>query len=186
MFEKYLTEAKKVYEFSIGVAGELPEGFEDSLESALDRYSVASMSTGKKTPIQERPLDFPQLSNCEVTYYEAELNYPTTPQVLEEYLSMCCGVERASVIVRTKQDPRIDYQTQEDETNYQSKLDTLEMEQADPDAQNTVGTNRVMDLLKELEEARKERENDPIADVTPGKTTDIKDSGVSISPVGSK
>ena len=29
MFEKYLNEAKKIYEFSIGVAGELPEGFAD-------------------------------------------------------------------------------------------------------------------------------------------------------------
>ena len=25
MFEKYLNEAKKIYEFSVGVAGELPE-----------------------------------------------------------------------------------------------------------------------------------------------------------------
>ena len=61
MFEKYLAEAKKIYEFNIGVAGQLPEGFADSLESCLARYSVASMSTGKKTPIQERPLDFPQV-----------------------------------------------------------------------------------------------------------------------------
>ena len=29
MFEKYLAENKKIYEFSIGVAGELPEGFEE-------------------------------------------------------------------------------------------------------------------------------------------------------------
>ena len=43
MFEKYLTEAKKVYEFSIGVAGQLPEGFEDSLETALKRYSIETM-----------------------------------------------------------------------------------------------------------------------------------------------
>ena len=48
MFEKFLNEAKKVYEFKIGVAGELPEGFADELESCLQRYSVASMSAGKK------------------------------------------------------------------------------------------------------------------------------------------
>jgi len=82
MFTNYLAEAKKIYEFNIGIAGELPENCADSLETCLNRYSVASMSAGKKTPIQERPLDFPQLSNCEVTYYEAGLNYPTTPQVL--------------------------------------------------------------------------------------------------------
>lgn len=186
MFEKYLAEAKKVYEFSIGVAGELPEGFEDAFETAMKRYSVASMSSGKKTPIQERPLDFPQLANTEITYYEVGLNYPTTPQVLEEYIPMSTGIERTHVIVRTKQDPRIEYQTQEEDTPYVSKLDTLEMEQADPKAQDTVGSNRVMDLLKELESARKEKDYDPIADVKPGESKDISDKVGSTSPVGSK
>ena len=69
----------QIYEFSIGVAGELPEGFADELESCLQRFSVASFGAGKKTPIQERPLDFPQLTNTEVTYWETSLNYPTTP-----------------------------------------------------------------------------------------------------------
>ena len=59
MFEKYLTEAKKEYKFSIGVAGELPEGFADKMETALQKFSVVSMGAGKKTPIQERLLDFP-------------------------------------------------------------------------------------------------------------------------------
>lgn len=186
MFEKYLAEAKKVYEFSIGVAGELPEGFEDAFETALKRYSVASMSNGKKTPIQERPLDFPQLTNSEVTYYEVGLHYPTTPQVLEEYIPMSTGVDRASVIVRTKEDPRIEYQEQSEDEPYVARLDTPEMEQADPKAQETVGANRVMDLLKELETARKEKENDPIAGIEPGKTTDISDKENTKSPVGSK
>ena len=74
MFEKYLAEAKKIYEFNIGIAGELPENCADDLETCLKRYSVASMSAGKKTPIQERPLDFPQLENTEVTYFEVEQN----------------------------------------------------------------------------------------------------------------
>jgi len=186
MFEKYLAEAKKIYEFSVGVAGELPDGFADSIETALKRYSVASMSTGKKTPIQERPLDFPQLSNCEVTYYEVALNYPTTPQVLQEYIPMCCGIDRANVIVRNVNDPIEGYQEAGDDSPYVSKLETLEMEQADPKAQDTVGTNRVMDLLKELESARKEQEYDPIAEVKSGNQKDISDKENSKSPIGSK
>ena len=39
MFNKYLTEAKKVYEFSIGVAGELPEGFEPEQIRITLKYS---------------------------------------------------------------------------------------------------------------------------------------------------
>ena len=60
-FAEYLTESKKTYEFKVGVAGELPEGFADHMETALQKYGVMKMSAGKSTPIQERPLDFPQL-----------------------------------------------------------------------------------------------------------------------------
>lgn len=186
MFSKYLAESQKVYEFSIGIAGELPEGFEDAFETALKRYNVTSMSAGKKTPIQERPLDFPQLSNTEITYYEVGLSYPTTPQVLEEYIPMSTGISRAHVIVRTKEDPRVEYQEQSEEGPYTSKLETEDMGQADPKAQDTVGTNRVMDLLKELETARRERDIDPITDVKAGDTKDISDNVGSTSPIGSK
>ena len=86
-FTEFLIESKKTYPFKIGVAGELPEGFVDAMETALKKYDVINMSAGKKTPIQERPLDFPQLENTEVTYFEVELTYPTTTQVLQEYLA---------------------------------------------------------------------------------------------------
>tara|TARA_R110000868_G_scaffold338423_4_gene599176 strand:+ start:909 stop:1460 length:552 start_codon:yes stop_codon:yes gene_type:complete len=183
MFNKYLTEAKKVYEFSIGVAGELPEGFEDTMETALQKFSVNSLGAGKKTPIQEKPLDFPQLQNCEVTYWETGLNYPSTPEVLSEYLAMCCNLDRSSVIVRTKHDPRIEYQEIDDETPYVSALETEDM--GGESAQNSVGTNRVMELLKELESTRAGRA-DPIQDVKPGEGKDITDKENTVSPVGSK
>ncbi|MBR20781.1 MAG: hypothetical protein CMA64_11670 [Euryarchaeota archaeon] len=187
MFEKYLNEAKKIYEFKIGVAGDLPEGFADRLETALQKFSVASISAGKKTPIQEKPLDFPQLSNCEVTYWDVGLNYPTTPQVLEEHIPMCCETDRAMVIVRTENDPRVEYQNQKEETPYQSKLETAEMGGSDDKAQEQVGSARVMGLLKELETAKKEKQNDPIADVKPApESKDIKEKIGTTSPVGSK
>ena len=186
MFENYLAEAKKVYEFKIGVAGEMSESFTDSLEQCLQRYSVASMSAGKKTPIQERPLDFPQLTNTEVTYYEVSLNYPTTPQVLEEYIAQCCGCSRSNVLVRTPGDPIEAYQAPKDDAPYETRLTKEEMEQSDPNAQDTVGSNRVMELLKELETARKENENSPIAEVKAGDSTDITNNENTKSPVGSK
>ena len=186
MFEKYLTEAKKEYKFSIGVAGELPEGFADKMETALQKFSVVSMGAGKKTPIQERPLDFPQLNNCEVTYYEVTMSYPTTPQVLEEYIPQCCDVDRAMVVVRTENDPGLEYQDAKDENPYETKLEKEDMGQAEPDSQKQVGGERIMELLKELESARKEKENDPIADVKPAKTDDISDSIGTASPIGSK
>ena len=59
------------------------------------------------------------------------------------------------------------------------------MEQADPKAQDTVGGNRIMDLLKELETARKDREIDPVEGVKPGESKDISDKENAKSPIGS-
>ena len=59
--------------------------------------------------------------------------------------------------------------------NFQTKLETEDMGQSDPKAQEQVGSNRVMSLLKELETARSERESDPLQDVKPGDTKDITD-----------
>ena len=39
-FEQYLTESKKTYKFKIRVAGEVPEGFANTLEGALQKYDV--------------------------------------------------------------------------------------------------------------------------------------------------
>lgn len=172
-FAQILTESKKTYEFKIGIAGKLEENFTDALETCLAKYEVSSMSNGKKTPIQERPMDFPQLQNMEVTYFEVALNYPTTPQVLEEYIEKCCPCEPNHVIVRTKDHPIDKYQEPKSGEPYESKLDTLEMEQADPDAQKKVAGDRVMDLLKELEVARKERNIDPMDGAPKGESADI-------------
>ena len=142
------------------------------------------MSAGKKTPIQERPLDFPQLSNCEVTYYEAGLNYPTTPQVLSEYIAQCCNIDRSNIIVRNVNEPQEMYQSLKDDGPYEVKLETEDM--GGDSAQENVGSNRVMSLLKELETARSERESDPLQDVKPGEGADITDKENTVSPVGSK
>ena len=109
-FKDYLTESKKTYQFKIGIAGDLPEDIEDKLETVLEKYSLVNLSSPKRTPISERPLDFPQLQNVEVTYYEVELNYPTTVQVLQEYIGYTCGIDKAYIIVRNPNEPQELYQ----------------------------------------------------------------------------
>lgn len=185
-FTEILLESKKVYQFKIGYAGELPEGFEDSMESCLQKFEVTSMSAGKKTPIQERPLDFPQLQNCEVTYWECDMSYPSTPQVLQEYIADCCGCSQSNFIVRNMNDPRENYQEPKGNAPYESKLDTEEMEQADPAAQDHVGGNRVMNLLKELETARNERTIDATNGTPKGESADISGEENTNSPIGGK
>jgi hypothetical protein len=160
-FTEFLTESKKVYPFKIGIAGELPEGCKERLETSLKKFDMQKMSAGKSTPIQERPLDFPQLKNQTVTYWDVEFGYPTTSQVLQNYIGECCGIDQAYIIVRNPNEPQELYQTSEEDTTYETMLTKEDM--GGESAQESVGNNRVMDLLKELEVARKEREHNPAA-----------------------
>lgn len=181
-FVEYLNESKKVYSFKVGVAGELPESFADMMETALQKYGVSKMTAGKRTPIQERPLDFPQLENCNVTYYEVDLTYPTTVQVLQEYIGQCCGVKQSHIIVRNPNEPQELYQQETADSEYVAKLTVEDM--GGESAQKDVGAGRVMDLLKELETARKERSNDYIGDAPVGESKDIGDAENTKSPLG--
>lgn len=182
-FKDILTESKKTYKFVVRVAGELPEGFSQHLETNLKKFDLISVSSGKRTPIQERPLDFPQLQNTETHTFEAEVNYPTTPQVLENYLTDNCMVPKGHLIVRTPGEPLEKAQEKASESPYQSVLQTEDM--GGESAQESVGSNRIMDLLKELETARKERDADAVAGVSKGESTIMDDKINTKSPMGS-
>ncbi len=182
-FAQFLTESEKTYKFFIRVAGEVPEGFVDTMETNLNKYEVVKLSTGKRAPITEKPMDFPQLQNMEVTHYEAEIKYPTTAHVLEQYLVQCCDVPHSHIVVRGEFDPIEEQQTQKEEGPYEAKLTTEDM--GGESAQGEVGGARVMDLLKELETARKEREIDPMEGAPTGESKDISDTENTKAVVGS-
>ena len=159
-FNEFLTESAKTYNFKIRVAGVLPEDFVDHMKSNLEKYEVINLSAGKTTPIMEKPLDFPQLQNMEVTHYEVELKYPVTAHVLEHYLVDNCSVSHSHFIVRGEGDPVEMQQAEKDNKPYEAVLNTEEL--GGESAQEEVGDARIMSLLKELEVARKERAIDPM------------------------
>jgi len=162
-FVEYLNESTKTYDFKIGIAGEVPEGCKDQMELALKKYGLTKITNGKRTPIAKRPLDFPQLENIEVTYFEAEVSYPTTPQIMQEYIGQSCGIDQSHIIVRDPQAPQEDYQKEANDSAYETMIGSDIKDPVDANtAQKDVGENRVMDLLKELEQARKERNHDPV------------------------
>ena len=66
---------------------------------------------------------------------------------------------------------------------YEAILNTEEL--GGESAQDSAGTNRVMELLKELEVARKERDIDPVDGIKPGESKDITDEQNNKSPIGS-
>lgn len=155
--KEYLVESTKTYPFKIGVAGDIPDGFNERLRTAMEKFAVVNLSAGKKTPIQKNPLDFPQLENMEVTYWDVEVKYPTTEAILHEYLSSVCTVEASHIIVRNPNAVIPEHQNNQTDDSETYEVMLTKEDMGGPSAQADVGDNRVMDLLKELEAARKER-----------------------------
>lgn len=111
-FTEYLTESARRYDFRIKIAGDMSPEQESVLKSALKRYTASETYAFKKhtTPIQELPLDFPQVKNCEVNIYEVTLDYPTTPFELTEYLTSELKVGKSHLVIRRPGEPGEEYQ----------------------------------------------------------------------------
>ena len=76
-----------------------------------------------------------------------------------------------------------EYQEKKEDTPYEAMLGKEGM--GGESAQESVGGNRVMDLLKELETARKDNEHSPIDGVAAGESADITETENTKSVVGS-
>jgi hypothetical protein len=59
-------EAKK-RDFRVKIAGDFTTEQEAKMQSMLDRFKVGAFKKVGTTPIQQLPLDFPQIKNCEVS-----------------------------------------------------------------------------------------------------------------------
>jgi hypothetical protein len=114
-FKEYLQEniLTKKYPFRVKVAGDFTAEQETKLKSMMDRFKIDSFKKVGVTPIQELPLDFPQVKNCEVSIYEVTVDYPTTQQELTEYLTQGLQVSKQNLVVRRPNEPYEEYQHQE-------------------------------------------------------------------------
>ena len=159
-FKEYLTESKKIYEFKVKIAGDLPPGFENDVKLGLDKFDVQSISKPKRTPIQESPIDFPNVKFSEVSVFEVALNYPTTSQVVKEALAQAIRVNESKILVRTLSEEAeavLNASSMRVPDGKKSLLNTPELEQI-PGAQELVGEKRVMSFLKDLNANRHDLE----------------------------
>ena len=95
-------------------------------------------------------------------------------------------VPESHLIVRNINEPQEDYQAPKSNEPYEIKLTKEDM--GGESAQDQAGSNRVMDLLKELEVARKEVTNSPVASVKADAEQKQMDATAEIgtkSPIGS-
>ena len=163
-FKDYLTESAKSYDYKIKVAGEVADDFASKLESALAKFEVAKMSTGKKTPIMTLPLDFPALSNEQVTIFDVTTNYPESTRTMHEYLSDLLRIPATHIVVRKPGEPTEEYQDEMQvakKSEFANKLASVETKfQEHPvKGEEHYGDKHNMSLLKEL---LKDREPNPV------------------------
>ena len=158
-FKDYLTESTKSYDYKVKVAGTIADDFKNRMETALQKFELAKMSAGKKTPIQSMPLDFPALSNEEVTIFDVTTNYPVSVNVLKEYLADYMNVNASLIVVRKPGEPTEEYQDQmadAGKSDFANKLASVEekFEKHPVKGEDHFGDKHNMSLMKELLKTR--------------------------------
>lgn len=154
-FKEYLAESKKQYPFRVKIAGEFSAEQESNMKSLLGKYTVAEFKKLKTTPVQELPLDFPQVKNCEVNIYEVTLDYPSTQQELTEYLASELGVNKQNLVVRRPGEPYEEYQHQEPKREGALLNDPDYKEAGSPQFEDYYGDKYNSGFIKELNDLLK-------------------------------
>ena len=161
-FKEYLTESKKVYNFKVKVAGELPEKFQEGLTARLGRCGVMSVKKLTTTPIQESPLDFPELTNMEVTVFEVICEYPvTSPEISVEIKNM--GLDENCYRVRGANEPTEQEQVLAAvEPSGEALLDEIDLEKGNTKVKHKdyFGDEFNKGFLKDLSKTAKQQKKD--------------------------
>lgn len=164
-FKDYLSDAYPEYKYTVKLAvDKVTDDMLDCMENCLAKYDLKAASKFKDTPIQESPLDFPNVKNSPVFISEITLQYPASRDYLQQKLSNVLGISEQKIVVYSENDPRF-AETDlylERMVNHENKG---ESKLAKGDYKGEEGEEapcheeQRLDLLKELEDARKKRES---------------------------
>lgn len=177
-FTSYVAENKTDYNYVLKFAvQDMPDSSIDILEACLTKYELRSASAFRKTPIQESPLDFPNIKNTPVFTCDISMGYPASLDFLRIYICNNLGISPAQLAVYSDNDPRqietdlfIDRNSPEFKANYKTRLGSDYEETGDKDL---YGEKYNMSFLKELEKVRKERVITTVENpLSPGETID--------------
>lgn len=147
-FKDYLTESKKVYEFKVKIAGDCPEDCSAQIKGALAQFHVATVSSGKRTPIQERHSEFPEHKNVNMTIFDVKTDYPATSLQVKDLVASSLGLAGSCVKVQNMAEEK------EHAINHANDKRTGEAivgtEYEPSNNQDLVGDEYAMSFLKEL------------------------------------
>jgi len=190
-YKQYLAESKKVYEFKVKIAGDCPEDCSAQIKGALAQFHVATVSSGKRTPIQERHSEFPEHKNCNMTVFDVCTNYPATSLQVQDLVAAGLGIVHNSVKVKSIAEER------EHEINHANDQRTdkalIGTDYESSDNQDLVGEEYNMSFLKELNKEKHQGTqvkgyNDKLladgapkhSKETPGKQVKVKNTATNI------
>jgi len=161
-FASYVAEVKTEYKYVLKFAvQEMTDPMIDKLEAGLAKYGLKSASAFRKTPIQESPLDFPNVKNTPVFICDLVLEYPSSLDFLRVYICNCLGISPALLAVYSENDPRqieTDLYNERNSPEFKKGYHTvLGSDHEGPIGQDTYGDKYNISFLKELEKVRKER-----------------------------
>jgi len=106
-FTSYIAETKTDYKYVLKFAvTEMTDNMIDLLEAGLSRYELKQASSFRKTPIQESPLDFPNVKNMPVYICDVTMGYPASLDFLRTYVCNTLGISEACLAVYSENDPR--------------------------------------------------------------------------------
>ncbi len=177
-FVSYVAENKTEYNYVLKFAvNEMSDDMIDMLEACLKKYDLKSASAFRKTPIQESPLDFPNVKNTPVFICDLTLGYPGSLDFLRIYVCNNLGISPAQLAVYSDNDPRqietdlyIDRNSEEFRKKYKTRLGSDHEETGDKDL---YGEKYNTDFLKELAKVSKERVVTTVENpLSPKETTD--------------
>ena len=157
-FKQYLTESKKIYEFKVKIAGDLPDGFDKALKNSLSKFNVESMRKAVRTPIQESPIDFPGVKFKEVSVFNVGLSYPTTSPIVKQAIAQMLNIEESRVLVRTNSEDAEAVMNAESMLAPDGKGALLGTEYESSDNQDLVGEKQKLSFLKDLGKSKHELE----------------------------
>jgi hypothetical protein len=186
---QYITESfnKKKYSFKIKLAGELVENCQEKLKTLLEKYGVENLDKSSTTPVQKLPLDFPKLTNQEVTIFDTTLNYPATSYELHEYICNGLQIHADNVVVRNPNEPTEAYQEEVEPRKGALLNDPNYKEAGKVKADEYYGAKYNNNLLKELakdSKARRKEQGEKVPTEGPQSAPEFISPG-SKSPVGS-
>lgn len=152
LLKQYIAESVKTYNFKIKIAGDLKEDTVEKMTAAMKKYDCDGIGKGKRTPIQETPLDFPEMKNTHVTIFDITCRYPVTSHVLTQYLAEKLQMSASCIRVRNPgEEAEVELNALAIGRVGKSSTEALlNQPYEDNDNQATVGEKQKLNFLQEL------------------------------------